>query len=250
MHRKSMKRAIVLVAAFSFGLFASSAVVAQSHGHGAGGHGNHGGREGGFRHGGFPRFYYPYSIYGAPFYADPFYPYYPYYPYPAPSPPPLVVQRYYVEDAPAPPQYRYEERSHAQAAPPQPLASRMERITLSARELFGFDEARLQAPQPRLDEIADAMVRNPEIERVTITGYTDRIGSDSYNQKLSEHRALAVKAYLVSKGVDGGRLEAIGNGKANPIVQCSDKKIGELIKCLEPNRRVEVEQITIERRLR
>jgi OOP family OmpA-OmpF porin len=126
----------------------------------------------------------------------------------------------------------------------------LERITLSARELFGFDEATLQTPQPKLDDIADAMVRNPRIERVTITGYTDRIGSASYNEKLSQRRAAAVKAYLIGRGVDGKRLVAVGKGKANPIVQCSDKKTADLIKCLEPNRRVEVEQITVERRVR
>jgi OmpA-OmpF porin, OOP family len=136
-------------------------------------------------------------------------------------------------------------------APSEALASpvpRTERLTLSARELFGFDEATLQRPQPKLDDIADAMMRNPEIERVTITGYTDRIGSASYNEKLSQRRAAAVKAYLTEKGVEGRRLVAIGKGKANPVAQCSDTNTPDLIKCLEPNRRVEVEQITLERK--
>ena len=62
-------------------------------------------------------------------------------------------------------------------------------------------------------------------------------------------RANAVREYLVSKGVDGGRLKAVGRGEDNPLVQCNQKKRSELIACLAPNRRVEVEQITIERKV-
>ena len=103
-------------------------------------------------------------------------------------------------------------------------------------------------PQPKLDEIARVLISSPEIKTVTITGYTDRIGSDAYNLTLSQNRANAVKDYLVGKGVASHRLIAVGKGKANPLVQCADGNRSALIKCLEPNRRVEVEQITVERR--
>ena len=132
---------------------------------------------------------------------------------------------------------------------PPPPAPRFEKYTLSATELFAFDSDELRMPQARLDEIASALGRHSEVNDIVITGYTDRIGASNYNQKLSERRAVAVKTYLASKGVAAARLKAQGKGEADPVVNCTDKQLPALIKCLEPNRRVEVENITIERRV-
>ncbi|RJG20476.1 OmpA family protein [Massilia cavernae] len=152
---------------------------------------------------------------------------------PAPLPAPAPV----MQEAPPP----------APVAPPPPV--RFEKVTLSATELFDFDSATLKMPQPRLDEIAAALGADPAITDVDITGYADRLGSDHYNLKLSELRSKAVRDYLVGKGIDGARLKAYGKGERNPVVVCTNTNRVELIKCLEPNRRVEVEQILIERRV-
>lgn len=150
---------------------------------------------------------------------------------PVPAPEPIV-------EAPAP--------APEPVAPPPPPAPRFQKVTLEATKMFAFDKAEVVTPAPKLDEIAAALLADTSVTNVEITGYTDRLGKDAYNQKLSERRANAVRDYLVAKGVDGNRLRAIGKGEANPLVECNQKKRAELITCLEPNRRVEVEQITIE----
>ncbi|WP_235943788.1 OmpA family protein [Uliginosibacterium aquaticum] len=147
-------------------------------------------------------------------------------------------------EAPPPPPPRAIE-----APPPAPVPQRFERYTLSSTELFDFDSFVLRGSQPKLDEISSVLNRDPAIESINILGYTDRLGSDQYNQKLSQSRAEAVKSYLISKSVDARRLNAVGKGERNPVVECSDKKRADLIKCLEPNRRVEVEEIVLQRRV-
>jgi OOP family OmpA-OmpF porin len=155
------------------------------------------------------------------------------------SPPPAPVEPVAVNAPPPAP---------VAAVQPAAPAVRLERYTLSSTELFAFDSARLLLPQPKLDEIASALIRNPQIGNVGVTGHTDRLGSDKYNMALSQHRADAVKAYIAGKGVDAGRLTAIAKGEREPVVQCQDKNRAALIRCLAPNRRVEVAQIEFERR--
>ena len=161
-------------------------------------------------------------------------------PPPAPPPPPAAMEQ------PAP---VVQEPVPVPVPPPPPPPARFEKVTLATTELFPFNSATLNMPQQRLDEIAAALAADPSITDVDITGHADRLGSEQYNLRLSERRANAVRDYLVSRGIDGARLKAYGRGEANPIVTCTEKNRAALIKCLEPNRRVEVEQITIERRV-
>ena len=180
--------------------------------------------------------------------------------YPAPAyawryPPPYepaIVERVYEVPVYRDPPRVYRQAPRAQVAPPPSVAaapSRMERYSLSARELFDFDKANLRHPQPKLDEIARVLKDNPQFDHVTIEGHTDRLGSEAYNLELSRRRANAVKDYLVGRGVEPRRLVAIGKGESEPVVECGSVPMDELVKCLEPNRRVQVQQITVERRV-
>jgi OmpA-OmpF porin, OOP family len=132
----------------------------------------------------------------------------------------------------------------APAAPPTP-AKTVEKITLNASALFRFDK-RSQAdllPQGKseLDQLAERIRQvYASVESISLTGYTDRLGSASYNAKLSQDRADTVKAYLQSKGVNAPMTTA-GRGPAEPVVQCAGSKpTPKLTECLQPNRRVEI----------
>ncbi len=129
------------------------------------------------------------------------------------------------------------------APPPPPPAPKTLKVT--ATDLFDFNKA-VVTPQAKelIDrEVIAKLAGFREIKIVLVSGHTDRLGSQQYNQKLSEKRADAVKAYLVSKGVDARRIEATGFGKTTPVkFGCDDKlKRKQLIECLAPNRRVVIE---------
>ena len=102
----------------------------------------------------------------------------------------------------------------------------------------------MQAPRP-VDLALEARWTLPIQPAATLTGHTDPLGTDAYNQKLSERRADAVRDYLVSKGVPKDKIETLGMGKTQPVpgVTCNQKNMKELIACLQPNRRVEVEVV-------
>jgi OOP family OmpA-OmpF porin len=81
-----------------------------------------------------------------------------------------------------------------------------------------------------------------EVTLVHVDGHTDRLGSHEMNQRLSERRANAVAAYLVSKGVDKSKIETLGSGKTNAVKACPDSKDRKALnECLAPNRRVIIE---------
>ncbi|MEI6227566.1 MAG: OmpA family protein [Methylophilaceae bacterium] len=156
---------------------------------------------------------------------------------PAPMPVVAAAQEPVAAPAPAP--------APVVAAAPEPspvveaCKPNFETITISAEKLFGFDKYKLQdEAKPVLDEVAAKLIAHPEFELVIVAGHTDRIGSEAYNLKLSERRANAVKAYIVTKGIDSSRLQAVGKGKSEPVVECKGVKGKAAIECLQPNRRV------------
>jgi OOP family OmpA-OmpF porin len=148
---------------------------------------------------------------------------------PKPPPPPPVAP----QPPPPPP---------PPAPPPPP---QVQKITLASKALFDFDKAVLK-PEGKAaidSEIISKLSQVQKLELVLVTGHTDRIGTQQYNQKLSERRADAVRDYLVSKGVPKDKIETLGMGKTQPVpgVVCTMKQTKALIACLAPNRRVEVE---------
>ncbi len=131
----------------------------------------------------------------------------------------------------------------AQPEPIGPDAPAFAKMTLAAEVLFGFDKDNLKDDGKKiLDvEVVEKMKAHPEVELVLITGHTDRIGDDKYNQKLSERRAAQVKKYIASQGVAESRLHAVGKGETQPVADCKGVRGKKLIECLQPNRRVVVE---------
>ncbi len=108
-------------------------------------------------------------------------------------------------------------------------------ITLSGQVLFVTGKAELlPSAQDQLTQVAKALQDQGEINPIVVEGYTDSVGSDSANMKLSQDRANAVRAYLVGKGLPSDKLTAVGKGKANPVA-ANDTADGRA-----NNRRVEI----------
>lgn len=117
------------------------------------------------------------------------------------------------------------------------------KVTLQSETLFSFDKSDIKAEGKKtLDtEVVEKMKANPRIELVLITGHADRIGSEQYNQALSERRAEAVQAYLLSQNIEASRMHTVGKGETEPVVECNGKKSKKVINCLQANRRVVIE---------
>jgi len=129
-------------------------------------------------------------------------------------------------------------------APPAPVKTVFASDS-SAGSLFGFNKSDLRPEGKRTLDIFVEDLRGASFETMSVTGYTDRIGRDEYNQKLSERRANAVRDYLVNVGgIPANKITAKGAGESNPVTtreDCAGKDGNPLITCLAPDRRVEVE---------
>ena len=122
----------------------------------------------------------------------------------------------------------------APAALAQPAATK---VTYAADTFFDFDKSVLKpAAKAKLDDLLDK-IKSINLEVIIAIGHTDSVGSDEYNQKLSMRRSNAVKAYLVSKGVDKTRIYTEGKGESQPV---ADNKTKE---GRAKNRRVEIEVV-------
>lgn len=131
---------------------------------------------------------------------------------------------------------------HTPVIPPVPKRCDFT-VTLSSDQTFAFNKAVLgRAAKKRIDnDVLSKLAGCARVDTVLITGHADRLGSQQYNQKLSEKRANAVAAYLKSKGVTA-EVDTLGAGKTQPVTSCTDKlPRKKLIECLAPNRRVVIE---------
>jgi outer membrane protein OmpA-like peptidoglycan-associated protein len=116
-------------------------------------------------------------------------------------------------------------------------------IRLDGATLFGSAEDILTPGGKKAIDKLIADNPNLVLSRIRVTGHTDNMGKPDDNRKLSLRRAEAVRKYLIAKDTNF-RIEAAGLGETQPLVKCDEKKPRpELIRCLAPNRRVEIEKL-------
>jgi OOP family OmpA-OmpF porin len=156
-------------------------------------------------------------------------------PAPAAPPPPVAA----VAPAPEPP-------VTPPPPPPPPPPPKPKRVAFSADSLFDFGKATIKpAGKQSLEQLARDL-RGTQFSVITVVGYSDRIGAQAYNQKLSTRRAEAVRDYLVeSLGIPVSKTDVKGMDGADPVTKPDEcvgqKRTPKLIACLQPDRRVEVE---------
>ena len=161
-----------------------------------------------------------------------------YTPYVAPVAEPVYKAPPVVAQAPVP--------APVPAPMPTPAPKPWVKVKLAADSLFGFDQDSLQADgKQALDKLLTEL-KDVNVERVQVTGHTDRLGAKAYNDKLSTRRAEAVRNYLVQVGgMSAAKVTATGVGAAQPESSTNDckgmKASQALITCLRVDRRVDVE---------
>ncbi|MNS67438.1 Outer membrane protein A precursor [compost metagenome] len=137
------------------------------------------------------------------------------------------------------------------AATPIPASTKLappQKVTLNADGLFRFDGASLTDLQPagrtRLEHLAVELRNNfRSLHYIVVTGHTDRLGGDAYNEALSLERANTVRDLLVQQGLDRKLIRTAGMGKRQPVVSDCEgsRSTPALLQCLQPNRRVELD---------
>lgn len=140
--------------------------------------------------------------------------------------------------APAPVAAPYVVPVAVAAPPPAPV---YEKVTFNANLLFDFDKSALRpAGRATLDEFVAKARELVDPGSVSAIGYADRIGTRSYNQKLSEERVANVKAYLLDKGFGSNQVSTSGRGETQPSTgdECGGPTT---IACLQPDRHVHLE---------
>jgi OOP family OmpA-OmpF porin len=130
--------------------------------------------------------------------------------------------------------------------PPPPAPPAPVKVSFAADTLFEFDKATIKPEGKAAIDAFAKDLRGVKFSVINVTGHTDRIGSESYNMKLSALRAEAVRSYLVeSAEIPAAKIVASGKDGADPVTkpgECKGKtKTRKLIACLQPDRRVDIE---------
>jgi OOP family OmpA-OmpF porin len=133
-------------------------------------------------------------------------------------------------------------------APLMPAPPAPKRLSFATEVLFDFEQAELDADgRKQLDELAQQLLAI-EVEKVTGTAHSDRIGAAAYNDRLSARRAEVIRTYLVEKGVPEKLLRFESKGAREPVTigRCDamgpeTKQNVKLVACLQPDRRVDIE---------
>jgi OOP family OmpA-OmpF porin len=151
---------------------------------------------------------------------------------PAVAPAPIVAP---VAEPPPPP-------------PPPPAPPIRRRVSFSADSLFDFAKDTVRPAGKQALDVFAAELKGAQFDVITVTGYTDRIGSHEYNMKLSTRRAEAVKSYLVEVAqIPADKVTAQGADGSDPVTKPDEcpgqKRTPKLIACLQPDRRVDVEVV-------
>jgi OOP family OmpA-OmpF porin len=137
------------------------------------------------------------------------------------------------------------------AAPAPAPAPAAQKVSLPSDALFAYDKADLSDQgKTSLAAFADSAKKLTQLEVVIAVGHADRLGSNEYNQKLSEKRAATVKDFLVSQNIPANKVYTEGKGETQPVTGKSCEKMGvesgknqKLVACLAPDRRVELEAV-------
>jgi outer membrane protein OmpA-like peptidoglycan-associated protein len=149
-------------------------------------------------------------------------------PAPPPPPPPPPVEK------PKP-----EPKPKAEPPPPpppapKPAAPKVERTIILDDVLFDFDRSNVKPEAAAILDRLVAFMNENKDKKANLSGHTDNVGSDAYNQALSERRVGSVRDYVSGKGVESGRVSGQGFGESKPI---ADNKSAE---GRAKNRRVEI----------
>jgi OmpA-OmpF porin, OOP family len=128
-------------------------------------------------------------------------------PEPPPAPPPAPTPPPPPPAPPAPP-----------APPPAPPAPATQTVTLQADALFDFDKSNLRADgKAKIDEALAKIRAGIAVDTIVVTGHTDSVGTEAYNQRLSERRAATVRDYIASQGFPASKISASGKGELQPV---------------------------------